>query len=127
MILSVLWLSFLGTFLIPCNAYIPNVNNIGKFDGNGSMDRQLFLNDQEELRFIVIGDWGSGHQHQKEVAESMGKFCQGWSGNKCDFIISTGDNFYNEGVYDVYDDQFDKKWRDVYTHPSIAHLPWYVG
>ena len=54
----------------------------------------------------------------------MGKFCQGWSGNKCDFIISTGDNFYSRGVNGVHDDQFDESWRDVYTHPSIAHLPW---
>ena len=57
------------------------------------MDRQLFLNDQEDLRFIVIGDWGSGRRHQKEVAEAMGNFCHGWSGSKCDFIISTGDKY----------------------------------
>ena len=92
MIITGLWLSFLGTFLIPCNAKIPNVNNIGKFDRYGYMDRQLFLNDQEDLHFIVIGDWGTGRRHQKEIAEAMGKFCQG---NKCDFIISTGDNFYD--------------------------------
>ena len=87
------------------------------------MARQLNLNDQENMHFIVIGDWGSGRHHQKEVADGMGKFCED---SKCDFIISTGDNFYSRGVDSVYDDQFDESWRDVYNHPSIAHLPWYL-
>ena len=125
MVLTFITLCLLGTFLIPSNAYRgSNINNPFKSNGNESMARQLILDDQEELRFIAIGDWGSGRQHQKEVADAMGKFCQGWSGNKCDFIISTGDNFYSRGVNGVHDDQFDESWRDVYTHPSIAHLPW---
>ena len=75
------------------------------------------------VRFIAIGDWGSGRSRQKEVAEAMGDFCQHY---RCDFIITTGDNFYKKGVKSLSDKKFDKRWRDVYTHPSIANLPWYV-
>ena len=50
----------------------------------------------------------------------------GLSGSRCDFIITVGDNFYNTGVDSIHDKKFREVWKDVYTHPSIASLPWYV-
>jgi tartrate-resistant acid phosphatase type 5 len=89
--------------------------------GNKSKAQQLSLNNHDDIRFIAIGDWGSGRGRQKDVAKAMGDFCQRY---RCDFIITTGDNFYKRGVDSVFDEKFDKIWRNIYTHPSIADLPW---
>ena len=106
------------------------------------------LNSHDDFHFVAIGDWGSGHHHQDEVqmamrhlyqlyvvmtlkdhvveqsfqvAEAMGNFCL-W--NRCDFIISVGDNMYTTGVDGPFDEKFAEKWKNVYTHPSIARLNW---
>ena len=76
-----------------------------------------------KLRFIAIGDWGSDRDRQGEDAAAIGHWC---AENECDFIISTGDNFYDEGVTSATDYRFDHTWRDVYTHSSIANLTWYI-
>jgi len=86
-------------------------------------DNQVELNSHDEFHFIAIGDWGYGHHHQDEVADAMGNFCL-W--NRCDFIVSTGDNMYTTGVDGPFDEKFAEKWKNVYTHPSIAHLNWYM-
>lgn len=75
------------------------------------------------LRFIAFGDWGTDMRDQKEDAEAMGKWCDA---NRCDFIMSTGDNFYSYGVYSADDERFQKTWANVYDHPSIAGLTWLV-
>merc|ERR1712126_77199 len=75
------------------------------------------------LRFIAFGDWGTDGSDQKEDAESIGKWCEE---NRCDFILSTGDNFYSHGVHSADDERFQKTWADVYDHPSIADLTWLV-
>jgi hypothetical protein len=54
----------------------------------------------------------------------MGQWCLV---HGCDFIISTGDNFYNEGVKSADDSRFKTTWRDAYSHPSIANLTWYIN
>merc|ERR1711970_1229463 len=33
---------------------------------------------------------------------------------------------YTTGVDGPLDEKFAEKWKNVYTHPSIAHLPWYM-
>ena len=42
-----------------------------------------------------------------------------------DFVISSGDNFYHDGVESPVDEKFDTRWKDMYSHPSIAQLPWW--
>ena len=76
-----------------------------------------------ELSFIAIGDWGEGGKRQHQVAGAMGKWC---ADHTCDFIISTGDNFYPCGVKSVDDDYFNSRWRDVYNQPKTAGLTWYM-
>ena len=76
---------------------------------------------QDKIHFVAIGDWGTGHLDQQEVATALGEFC---FHNRCDFIVSTGDNMYTTGVDGPFDEKFAEKWKNVYTHPSIAHLNW---
>lgn len=43
-----------------------------------------------------------------------------------DFIISTGDNFYEDGLTGVDDPAFNESFTKIYTAPSLQK-PWYNG
>jgi hypothetical protein len=79
--------------------------------------------------FIVIGDWGwdqdtSGitQQCQHLIAQAMDSKMTELGDVK--FVISLGDSFYSEGVEDKDDEQWDKKWRWVYSL-QLRSIPWY--
>ncbi len=75
------------------------------------------------LRFAVIGDWGWwGQADQMKVAVALEKVA---ADCPYDFIVSTGDNFYDSGVDSVGDVLWNMSYEFVYTG---AHLqcPWYV-
>jgi predicted phosphodiesterase len=75
------------------------------------------------VRFAVIGDWGMwGQEDQLKVAKAMDNI-----GSECpyDFIVSTGDNFYDAGVDSVGDVLWDMSYEYVYTGPQLQ-CPWYV-
>ena len=76
------------------------------------------------LRFVALGDWGSDHSSQRDDAEAIGEFCDHI--NRCDFILSTGDNFYSTGVTSADSERFQSTWSDVYTHPALESLTWYM-
>ncbi|GAB2296928.1 hypothetical protein Dimus_031030 [Dionaea muscipula] len=74
------------------------------------------------LSFLVIGDWGrKGYHNQSLVAAQMGIV-----GNEqnIDFVISTGDNFYEDGLIGVDDPAFKLSFTDIYTAPSLQKQ-WY--
>ncbi|KAI4357445.1 hypothetical protein L6164_001393 [Bauhinia variegata] len=74
------------------------------------------------LSFLVVGDWGRrGAFNQSAVAVQMGAI-----GEKLDidFVISTGDNFYDDGLIGVYDPAFDESFTKIYTAPSLQKK-WY--
>ncbi|KAL8218502.1 hypothetical protein R6Q57_021906 [Mikania cordata] len=74
------------------------------------------------LDILVVGDWGRrGLYNQSHVAFQMGKI-----GEKLavDFIVSTGDNFYEDGLYDEEDSLFDESFTQVYTATSLQKQ-WY--
>ena len=57
------------------------------------------------VSFLAVGDWGrDGAFHQAEVAARMGETAR--SVNAA-FVISVGDNFYEDGVASAD----DPKWR----------------
>ncbi|KAI9075695.1 hypothetical protein K1719_042311 [Acacia pycnantha] len=67
----------------------------------------------ETLKFLVIGDWGrKGEYNQSLVANEMGKM-----GEKLDidFVVSTGDNIYEDGLRNVTDPAFVQSFNDIYT------------
>jgi tartrate-resistant acid phosphatase type 5 len=75
------------------------------------------------IRFAVIGDWGWwGQADQVKVANAMDKV-----GIDCpyDFIVSTGDNFYDAGVDSLGDVLWNISYENVYTG-SHLQCPWYV-
>jgi tartrate-resistant acid phosphatase type 5 len=79
-----------------------------------------------DITFIVLGDWGrDGQQNQTEVATAMGKWCM--TKGPCNFIISVGDNMYDYGVVSQDSKQFDTSFENIYIHPGLEGIKWYLG
>lgn len=80
----------------------------------------------EQLRFLVFGDWGSGSTLQKQVAEGMARYAEAGKAQKpLDFVIATGDNFYDNGVKSTTDPQWQDKFENVYDKVRL-NVPFYV-
>ncbi|CAH2045825.1 unnamed protein product [Thlaspi arvense] len=74
------------------------------------------------LSFLVVGDWGRrGSYNQSQVALQMGKTGKDLN---IDFVISTGDNFYDDGIISPHDSQFEDSFTNIYTASSLQK-PWY--
>ncbi|RWW77207.1 hypothetical protein BHE74_00014643 [Ensete ventricosum] len=80
------------------------------------------------LSLLVIGDWGrKGEFNQTHVATQVG--CRmGRIGEELgiDFVVSTGDNFYDSGLTGVDDKAFEESFTNVYTAKSLQKQ-WYSG
>jgi len=81
------------------------------------------------LRYFVIGDWGSvaetSHKYekaQKAVAAQMAIYAQKYQPS---FVISVGDNFYEEGVQSTSDVRWASDFVDMYTD-DFLQVPWYI-
>ncbi|GFP96516.1 purple acid phosphatase 17 [Phtheirospermum japonicum] len=73
--------------------------------------------DGEKLRFLVVGDWGrKGDFNQSDVAFQMGRI-----GEELDieFVVSTGDNFYDNGLTNDIDPAFAESFTNIYTAKSL--------
>jgi tartrate-resistant acid phosphatase type 5 len=76
----------------------------------------------DEVRFLVVGDWGrNGRHHQRDVAAQMAQVARQ---RRCRFVISVGDNFYEDGVQSADDPQWRASFEDVYAAPELQ-VPWY--
>lgn len=87
---------------------------------------QLFAADAKAggLNFLVFGDWGrNGEADQMDVATQMGIAAREMQAK---FIISVGDNFYENGVATVDDPQWKSSFENVYTAPSLQ-VPWWAA
>ncbi|XP_049354198.1 purple acid phosphatase 8-like isoform X2 [Solanum verrucosum] len=99
--------SFGFCFLVSC-AEFPYFNQSLKDDGS--------------LSFLVIGDWGrKGLYNQSELAFQMGEIGEKL---KIDFVISSGDNFYEDGLNGVNDPTFQHSFTNIYKAPSLQKT-WY--
>ena len=73
------------------------------------------------MTFLAVGDWGrEGNFHQRDVAARMAESADQL---KPRFIISVGDNFYEDGVDSVDDPAWQRSFESVYDAPSLR-LPW---
>lgn len=81
----------------------------------------------DELRFLVIGDWGGipfwpyTTPYETAVSSGMGKIAQQLG---TQFTIALGDNFYMSGVKNVDDKRFQETFESVFTAKSLM-TPWY--
>src|SRR5580693_9521335 len=72
------------------------------------------------LTFLAVGDWGrDGAFRQAEVAQRMGETA---AAVRAKFILSVGDNFYDNGVAGVDDPKWKTSFQDVYAAPSLHAL-----
>ncbi|UTW47413.1 metallophosphoesterase [Bacterioplanoides sp. SCSIO 12839] len=73
------------------------------------------------VRFIAIGDMGTGEDGQYKVADVMEKVC---AERGCDFAIGLGDNIYESGADSTDDIQFETKFEDPYAK---LDFPFYMA
>jgi len=75
------------------------------------------------LAFLALGDWGrEGAFHQRNVAIRMGESAKEIGAR---FVISVGDNFYEDGVTGLDDPAWQNSFEKVYDAPSLQ-VPWHV-
>ncbi|KAK4790185.1 hypothetical protein SAY86_017489 [Trapa natans] len=90
---------------------------------NGELERfEHPIKSDSSLSFLVVGDWGrKGGYNQSAVAVQMGI-----KGEKLDvdFIISTGDNFYDNGLQGLDDSAFYESFTRIYSADSLQKQ-WY--
>lgn len=72
------------------------------------------------VKFVAIGDTGTGSQNQYDVATAIQKKCHAAG---CDFVLLLGDNIYYSGVSSVNDSQFEQKFEQPYRN---INLPFYL-
>jgi tartrate-resistant acid phosphatase type 5 len=88
----------------------------------GASQQKLHLS-PKSLNFLVVGDWGrQGDYHQSDVAKTMNDFSDQYDAK---FIISTGDNFYVNGVRSIHDPLWQSSFEDVYRGIWLQK-DWYV-
>ncbi|CAI0458163.1 unnamed protein product [Linum tenue] len=81
------------------------------------------VKDDGSLSLLVVGDWGRrGHFNQTIVASQMGRIGKELD---IDFVVSTGDNFYDDGLKGPHDPAFEESFTEVYTADSLQK-PWYT-
>ena len=74
----------------------------------------------DALNIAIIGDWGRrGRPDQKQVAAQMALACKKAGAS---FVISVGDNFYEDGVASLDDPHWHQSFESVYDDA----LPWHV-
>lgn len=71
----------------------------------------------DSLQFFVLGDWGrNGHFYQRDVAKWMDVAAYQMDP---DFITTTGDNFYDNGVASVSDPYWQTSFEQIYHGPHL--------
>lgn len=78
--------------------------------------------EEPELSFVVVGDWGQGNPAQRGLAVELGRIAETIHSR---FVISTGDNFYPDGVAGRHDQKWKTLFEEVYTAPSLM-TPWRI-
>lgn len=80
--------------------------------------------------FFVIGDYGIGNRWQYRIAEAMWNSFRELekSGLPVRFVLTTGDNIYDEGMFGTESGDRDLHWRRKFFQPYeplIRHIPFY--
>ena len=102
----------------------------GEDGGDEGGEGPVASNPPAALRFIVIGDSGSGSAGQYAVGEAIAEVCQrkdefvdDMAFPGCDLVVGLGDNIYESGVTSVDDPQFAEKFEKPF---DPVQLPFYM-
>lgn len=83
-------------------------------------DRDLDIApDADTVRFLILGDTGSGSDNQRRVARASEQTALE---KGCDFVLFAGDNFIQTGITSIHDPQLDEKFESMYH----LDLPFYA-
>ncbi|MFN7144414.1 MAG: metallophosphoesterase, partial [Myxococcota bacterium] len=74
-----------------------------------------------KVRFVALGDGGTGSDDQYAVADTVAAVC---AERGCDFALYLGDNIYNDGVTSVTDSQWEEKFEAPY---AVVDFPFYAA
>jgi len=66
----------------------------------------------QDVRFLAVGDTGTGTADQAAVGQAMARYC---AAQRCDFVLLLGDNFYAAGVSSTKDPQWHSKFEVPYA------------
>ncbi|CAN1137669.1 Purple acid phosphatase 17 [Linum perenne] len=77
------------------------------------------VKDDGSLSLLVIGDWGRRGLYNQSQMGRIGEELD------IDFVISTGDNFYDDGLKGLHDPAFEDSFSRVYAANSLQK-PWYT-
>jgi len=86
----------------------------------GGADVEFVSDDPDRLVFAVLGDAGSGTEHQRRVGEAVTEVC---ATAGCQMVLYLGDNIYQSGVAGVDDPLWQTHFEDMY--PDLD-LPFYA-
>uniref|UniRef100_A0A915LNY1 Calcineurin-like phosphoesterase domain-containing protein n=1 Tax=Meloidogyne javanica TaxID=6303 RepID=A0A915LNY1_MELJA len=84
----------------------------------------------KSLNFVIVGDIGGLPIYpyysyaQKRVAEAISNVVSE-QGEPLNFVINVGDNFYFNGVSDIFDSRFEDSFEQVYDDENLF-VPWYT-
>ena len=100
------------------------IASIAATSAAAALPRTLGAGPALSLDFLIVGDWGrNGTSHQREVAAQMGRTADKVGAR---FVLSVGDNFYEDGVQSPSDPQWRSSYEDIYSARSLQ-VPWYVA
>ena len=78
---------------------------------------------EDAYHFFVLGDWGrNGQFNQQDVADIMERSVYVI---EPEMVLSTGDNFYDNGVGSTQDYNWISSYEKIYWGQYL-HCPWYV-
>lgn len=77
------------------------------------------------LSFLAVGDWGRrGTEAQRAVAQGMARAARRLGSA---FVLTTGDNFYENGVESTDDAHWQESFEAVYGDALPQDTPWYAA
>jgi hypothetical protein len=83
--------------------------------------KQLYAEDSD-VDLLILGDWGrNGHYAQRSVAKWMDIASYYLD---AEMVITTGDNFYDNGVASIHDPIWNTSFEQIYQGPNLF-IDWY--
>eukprot|EP01128_Nolandella_sp_AFSM9_P008510 TRINITY_DN521_c0_g1_i3.p1 TRINITY_DN521_c0_g1~~TRINITY_DN521_c0_g1_i3.p1 ORF type:complete len:398 (+),score=46.59 TRINITY_DN521_c0_g1_i3:39-1196(+) len=76
------------------------------------------LDEENSMAFLILGDWGEPGTNVTTIAARS-------ETENVSFVLTLGDNFYDNGVRSVEDPLWQQTFERVYND-SVFQVPWYI-